>query len=277
MTTPAPRRPGGRRPPTFHRVTVSSVTDITPRMRRVELSGDDLASYPCDGPGSHLKLLLPSDGHRAVPVPERGQDGPVWPGGGRPLMRTYTARRADTTGRLLTVDFALHDDGGPATEWATAATPGDQVVVTGARGPYRIGESADWTLLAADETALPAVASILEEAPAGARVLLFAEVADAAERLSFSTTAELTATWVLRGGSDAAPGMLAADAVATADLPPGRGAVWVGLEASAMRSVRSHLLTERGVGKDALYTRAYWKQGAVNHPDHDTGEEDEGA
>ena len=56
-------------------------------------------------------------------------------------------------------------------------------------------------------------------------------------------------------------------------LPGGRGAGWIGLEASAMRTVRRHLLGERGLDRDQLYTRGYWKIGVADHPDHDTGED----
>jgi NADPH-dependent ferric siderophore reductase len=67
--------------------------------------------------------------------------------------------------------------------------------------------------------------------------------------------------------------MLAAQAVRELDLPGGHGASWIGLEASAMRTVRRHLLGERGLDRDQLYTRGYWKIGVADHPDHDTGED----
>jgi NADPH-dependent ferric siderophore reductase len=41
------------------------------------------------------------------------------------------------------------------------------VVVTGARGAYRIDPATGWTSLVVDETALPAVGTILDESPAG--------------------------------------------------------------------------------------------------------------
>jgi NADPH-dependent ferric siderophore reductase len=40
-----------------------------------------------------------------------------------------------------------------------------------------------------------------------------------------------------------------------------------------MRAVRRHRLGERGLVRDQLYTRGYWKLGAADHPDHDTGED----
>lgn len=264
-----------RRPmPTFHRATVAEASQLTPRMRRITLAGDDLAGYPNDGPGTHFKLVLPSPGQTGVPLPVPGPDGLEWPDG-RPAMRTYTPRHVDTAGRRLVVDFALHPHGGPATTWAASAGPGDNVVVTGGRGAYRIDPEAGFTVLAADETALPAVATILEDAPAGARVLLFAEVADAGEHLPFDTAADLSTTWLHRGDAGTGAGERAAAAVRDAAFPDGPGRFWVGLEAGAMRTVRRHLIGERGVPKDSVYTRAYWKYGTANHPDHDRGDEDD--
>jgi NADPH-dependent ferric siderophore reductase len=106
----------------------------------------------------------------------------------------------DRPGQRLVVDFVLHGDNGPASAWAPAARVGDQLVVTGARGAYRIDPEAGWTLLVADETALPAVGTIMDEAPAGeapagAPVLLVAEVADQGEQLKFDTAAELDTVW----------------------------------------------------------------------------------
>jgi NADPH-dependent ferric siderophore reductase len=265
VTTPR-RRPA----PTFHPVAVAEISQLTPRMRRITFTGEKLAEYPVDGPATHFKLLLPAPGQAEVALPEPGPDGLVWPEP-RPLRRTYTPRYVDRPGRRLVVDFVLHGDGGPASRWAAAARVGDRLVVTGARGAYRIDPAADWTLLVADETALPAVGTILDEAPAGARVLLVAEVSGEGEQLEFGTAAKLTTVWCHRGEDQA--GMLAAQAVRDLTFPDGRGACWVGLEATAMRAVRRHLLGERGLDREQVYTRGYWKLGVADHPDHDTGED----
>ncbi len=274
MSTPTTAPTGRRRPPPkFHRVTVAAVTSVTPLTRRITFTGDDLADYPNDGPATHCKLLLPAPGEAAVRLLAPGPDGPQWPvDSPPPVRRTYTPHSVDTAARTLAVDFALHDAAGPASTWAAAAEPGDEVVITGGRGAYRLDPAADWTLLVADETALPAVATILADAPAGARVLLVAEVAGLTEHRGFTTRAELTTTW--RHPSGGAAGAAAAEAVETLALPSGAGRGWVGLEATAMRRVRRHLLGGRGLDRAALHTRAYWKDGAANHPDHDSGEDD---
>ncbi len=87
------------------------------------------------------------------------------------------------------------------------------------------------------------------------------------------TAAELTTVWCHRGKRSNGYGMLAAQAVRDVTLPAGCGACWVGLEATAMRAVRGHLLGERGLDRQQLYTQGYWKLGVADHPDHDTGED----
>jgi NADPH-dependent ferric siderophore reductase len=67
--------------------------------------------------------------------------------------------------------------------------------------------------------------------------------------------------------------MLAAPAVRDLTLPDGYGARWAGLEAAAMRTVRRHLLGERGLDRSQVHTRGYWKLGVAGHPGHDTGED----
>lgn len=266
-----------RRPrPTFHHVTVSDVTALTPRMRRVAFTGPELTGYPNEGPGSHCKLLLPAPGHNDIPTPVLTEEGLRWPADRpRPISRTYTPRLVDPSAGRVVIDFALHQPNtGPASSWAAVARPGDTAVLSGARGAYRIDPDADWTVLVADDTALPAAATILEDAPPGARVLLFAEVHDPSDHLVFATAAALSITWLHRSQEpEPTAGWTATRALADAALPSGRGCFWVGLEATAMRLARRHLLTSRRVDPVDVYTRGYWKYGTANHPDHDTGDD----
>ena len=144
------------------------------------------------------------------------------------------------------------------------------VVVTGGRGAYRINPDAPWTFIVGDETALPAIATILEDAPA-ARVILLVEVHDAADEIALPLNADSTITWVHRG--DRTEGEAVAEAAAAALLPEGLGNAWVGIEAASMRAVRRQLIADRGFTRDRLATRAYWKFDAPGYRDGDTGED----
>ncbi len=163
-TAPAARRS----PPRV--VEVLRVSDLSPHYRRITLGGPALADYPAGMAGAHLKLFLRRPGQAELALPSFGPNGPAWPPREqRPFVRTYTIRRHDAAAGELDLEFVLHGDNGPASAWAAAAKPGDQV---GISGPGRREEqvlSADWRLLAGDLSALPAIAAYLEALPADAR------------------------------------------------------------------------------------------------------------
>ena len=139
-------------------MTVERVTDVTPHMRRVTLSGSDLGRYATNG--SHLMLFVPSEGIAKPEWPVPGEDClPVWSADDRrPQVRTCTVRRLDPEAGTIDVDFVLHGDLG--SRWALNARPGDVIGVRGPTGRHR--PEVDWCLLVGDETALPVIARTLE-------------------------------------------------------------------------------------------------------------------
>ena len=180
----------------------------------------------------------------------RDRRGRRWPlGQPLPVLRTYTPRRFDPAGRELDIDFVLHDRGGTASTWARRARPGDRIVVAAGRGRYLPDPTADWHLVAGDETALPAIATIVAALPAGTRGMVFVEVAGPDERLPLDSPADLHTTWLYRDG--AAPGEALERALRRADLPAGDGRVFVAAEAAAVRRIRRHLLGRPGAGQGA--------------------------
>jgi NADPH-dependent ferric siderophore reductase len=248
---------------------VRRVDRPTPGCVRVTFGGEELAGYEMRGPASHIKVLLPREGEDRLVLPRWGPDGPILgEGESMPPSRTYTPRAWDAANRELTVEFMLHGEG-LATRWAREAKAGDAVAVTLPGGPYNLDPSADWYLLAGDESALPAIETIIEEIPAGKPVHVFVEVASAAEERPLSAS---SVSWLHR---EAGAETGAALERALRDFPAtaGNGRVWVGCEAEIMRSIRKHLLFERGLDRAQIHTHGYWKKGTANHPDHDVGQE----
>jgi NADPH-dependent ferric siderophore reductase len=134
-----------------------------------------------------------------------------------------------------------------------------------------VDETAAWFLLAADESALPGLCTILEVLPSTATAKVLVEVADAAEEITLESPASLDVTWLHRG--DGAPSAALETAVrATAFLADSKNRVWVGCEAGVMRNIRRQLL-DRGIDRSEMHTHGYWKVGESNHPDHDVGQE----
>jgi NADPH-dependent ferric siderophore reductase len=122
-------------------------------------------------------------------------------------------------------------------------------------GRYDPDPTADFHVVIGDETALPAVATVLEALPADVPARAFLEVADAGEEQELPGSAELT--WVHRGS--AAPGVPLTDAVRTATFPTGRGQAWLSGESACVKDLRKHLLDERGLDRRAVYATGYWR------------------
>src|SRR5690606_39237371 len=117
--------------------------------------------------------------------------------GEKPCMRDYTPRAFDTTACTLTLDFAVHE-AGPATVWALAARPGDQLEIGGPRGSMVVADDFDWYLLVADETGLPAIGRRLEELRADVPVISAVLVESKADVQAVETAARWSAHWLFR-------------------------------------------------------------------------------
>jgi len=245
-------------------VGVRAAYRLSPSFVRLTLTGPDLDRFADNGYDQRFKL--------------------VFPGG---VRRTYTVRAVRPYLREIDIDVVLHGTSGPASAWATAAKPGDRVDVIGPDAGYdgdhggvefRPPPQARTLLLAGDETAVPAVAAILERLPAGAYGQALLEVPYAADALALEAPQGITVTWLPREG--AAYGSLLVPAVVEAlprlrarpggtvpdepddllwDVPDAAAAGsfygWFAGEAGVVRSLRG--LVDR---RSAAFM-GYWRQG----------------
>jgi NADPH-dependent ferric siderophore reductase len=271
MTATAPPTPTLRRRPRFLPVEVVSVRRLASRLVAVALGGEALADFRIEAPTQHIKMLFPAAGENTVVVPEFGPDGLVWPEGQpRPFVRTYTPRRVDAAAGTLDVELVVHG-AGPASAWAERAAPGDRLVVAGPGGRLALGlDDGPW-VIAGDESAIPAIGTLLEALPPGAEAEVYIEAEDEGDEIGIDGPVAAKVTWLHRGGVSA-PGALLHDAVVTATISAGTK-VWVACEAKAVRGIRRALLEAGRVDVGSLVTRGYWRAGEENHPDHDYGDD----
>ncbi|QTL04754.1 siderophore-interacting protein [Aquabacter sp. L1I39] len=245
--------------PFFRAMEVVASYPVTRRMRRVILRGD---AGHFTGPGLHVRVLIPPRGRRPV-WPHAGVDGRiVFPEGADALVpRVYTVRAVDTVAGTIAIDAVLHEGDCPGATWAREAAPGDAVGLLGPGGARP--EPGSWNLFAGDETALPAIARLLEALPAQSVAVVRIEVADAAEQQVLATPARLDLRYLPRDGRPAGrAGLLPAairDLAFPVDLATARA--FVGCEQAEAREIRSFLTKEAGFDKAHRMVAAYWRLG----------------
>ncbi|OKJ71661.1 siderophore-interacting protein [Streptomyces sp. CB02460] len=249
-----------RRAPKAQGAQVLRTERITPHMVRVVLGGDGLAEFALDGFTDHyVKLCFAPEGADYSHPFDMARIREEYPRELWPTTRTYTVRSWDPAARELVIDFVVHGDEGLAGPWAAGARPGDQVTFLGPGGGYAPDASADWHLLAGDESALPAVAAALEQMPAGAVVHAYVEVADAAEEQKIATPDGVEVTWLHRAGRPV--GEALTEAVTGLEFPPGRVQAFVHGEAGFVKEIRRHLRLEREIPASQLSISGYWRLG----------------
>ncbi len=259
MSTPMRVR---RPPPPLRPVSVVRVEPCTPHLVRVTLGGPELDGLDPGLPGASVRLLLPREGELAIPE---------WTGnlfefadGVRATMRTLTPRQFDAERLALDVEIVLHGDG-PLSAWAAAASPGDPTAVSGTGRGYTIDPETRTYVLVGDESALPAISTLLEALPAEAAVTVLAEVSHPDARLDLPAHPRVNVQWLDRG---ALPGDALVAAMRDTDLAPDTR-VWAAGEAASMQRIRKHLADDRNQPRAQCTVRGYWKHGRAGDDDTD--------
>jgi NADPH-dependent ferric siderophore reductase len=265
---------------------VARAVRLSTTFLRVTLTGESLAGFAGHGLDQRVNLLLlppDADHEEFADRPDRLAAWRCGPPASWAPLRVYTVRAFRPAALEVDVDFALHGDSGPASRWASAARPGDKVVMIGATHGHPVTDvawrppaSATRLLLAADETALPAAAAILEslDRPATA----FLEVPSRDDCLPIGGPAAIT--WLVRAAGQrlepvvrahldlAAPcGPPAAVDAAEDEVwdvpeePAGAFYAWLAGEAGTVVALRRHLVGERGVDRASVAFMGYWKRG----------------
>jgi len=284
-------------------LTVLRRTALTPALARFTFTGPEVTRMATAAPDQRVKLFFPDAAGRPADMPRRPDWYSIWKAmdeATRSPMRTYTIRHLRAAQAEVDVDFVLHGDSGPASSWAMRAAPGDKLQMTAPDAEFE-GEMAgyEWkppqgvrdVLLIADETALPALAGILDELarlPAPPTTQAFVEVPASEDRLRLPTWPRLEVTWMDRHGwTGDEPPMLAAARRARLPQPNAIGQVlpsvdidtqilwdraetarhgfyaWVAGEAGSVLAIRQHLVKERGLDRRALNLMGYWRRGRV--------------
>lgn len=254
--TPAPKIT----PANLQEATVVSTEVVTPRMRRVTFACSDIT--PFLDSHMHVRLLVPPKG-RTARWPELKADGRIgWPEGEDELIvRIYTIRSVDVEKGHVSMDFLQHPVDGVATpgaDFARDAQPGDRVAIMGPGGGGL--PEADTIFFAGDESALPAIARMTAEAPAGTKMQAIIEVEDEGEEQPLPTAGTLSVRWLHRSSyPTGATGVLATEARAVVDELDAETFVWFACEKDDVRAFKAYLAS-RGRNRRRQYLAWYWER-----------------
>lgn len=260
-------------PPTLREVEVVRTVDLTPGMRRVTLAGAQLREFTSangftqpafnsSGFDDDIRLVFCYPGQTEPVLPSQKKQGLDLPRDPRPLSKAYTVRRWSPEAGELDVDFVKHGIG-VGTTWAYRAQTGDRIHFYGPSASRALPHDADWLLVAGDDTAIPAIARLLDELPDEARAQVFIEVAEDAHRLELRALPQVQVTWLVRDGAEAGTTSHLLDAVKYTDWWDGRPFAWVAGERTTVRDLRRHLVETRGARKEDLEFTGYWRRGEV--------------
>ncbi len=229
---------------------------LTPSMIRVEIGGGDMARFQSSGfPDEWVRLVFPAENGK-VTMPQLVDDRWQMPADlPRSRLRPYTIRQVNAETASVTVDFVVHD-GGLASDWARLARPGDEIGVTSPQGKYAPPEDAEWIILIADATGLPAAARILSEKKCDRPCVAHIEIPDM-DDAQVDLDALCGMNWHIGFGSNTGSTRLL-EIAESVKLPAGRGYVWVAGEAKVTTAIRRLLADERGMPKDSVTAIGYW-------------------
>lgn len=284
-------------------VQLKAIIALSPSLARFVFTGADVAQMHTLAADQRIKIFFPSANGLPPQLPKQGS----WQDARRgldeqsnPPMRTYTIRALRREALEVDVDFVLHGVNGPASAWATRAGIGDRLQIVapnlafdGDQGGYEWRPPKDLRslLLVGDETALPAIAGILEHMALDypqVPVQAFIEVPDEQDCVELTRSAATELNWLPRDVLDGDHGEAMIHAVRElARLPRGQGNskaleevdierqilweralpdssefhAWIAGESAAVMNIRRFLIKDHGLDRTALTLMGYWRAG----------------
>jgi NADPH-dependent ferric siderophore reductase len=197
-----------------------------------------------------------------------GQDMAVAVGVGdaSTVRRRYTISGLDREKEIVDIEVVLHGDG-PGVAWARSAVAGQQIDAVVPRGKISVAEAAEWHLFIGDDSAVPAVMSMVGALDDGAQAIVLLEVGGPDEERDFAIAsgAQLQLDWLHRGARPPGDPEAIALALEGLTIPAGPGHCYIAGEFGMVRALRADL-ERRGVAGDAISAKPYWRMGRRNAP-----------
>ncbi len=218
---------------------------------RLVLEGNEVSGFPPDALGGYVKLLFDHAQKPLLSLEHLDTDG------FKPVMRSYTTSMHD--GNTLAIDVFCDKAGGVAANWASAAEPGDRIVIVGPGKSQPLPSAYDSFFIVGDETAVPAISVQLQARPDARGICV---VQSKSGLISPDVLPEGMALVMVDG--DSGGGEALVDAALAQFWPEGKVYVWAACEFEQMRALRRYFRQQKLVAREDMYISSYWKRGETD-------------
>lgn len=246
-------------------LTVSAAYSITPNMQRITFTVADPSLFSTNRAGQYIKLLFTAQGSTDLSQLSEGE---------KPLARTYTLRDYNPVTQEVTIDFVKHgcfskaqmaqdttiapEHGGYGQHFAQHARSGDVISMIGPNAIKSTKLNADWLLLVADMSSLPALSIEISALPAYARGYVVLELLSEDDLPTLNLPPAMALTVCIKGKTASI-----ADTVAQLAWLNGSPNVWCAGEFTTMKAVRRYVSDQHNIERNACYFSSYWKEGVT--------------
>ncbi|WP_406610832.1 siderophore-interacting protein [Agarivorans sp. JK6] len=226
--------------PKMYPVQVSQLIPLSPHLLRIVVKGSSLKRFPESKEGAHVKVILPNSD------------------GSKPKMRSYTIRWFNSASQELALDFVINRHSGPATNWASQAKLGDQLSIAGP-GQLKLSQFNHHSyLLLGDITSVNAINGYVPRLNPQAELRVVIAVPSRADIIELDYHAADNTHWYVE---DEANISFAEQVQTIAAGMASDSHIFMGLEASQIRSLRPMLQQHLGFDRLNTFAVGYWKQG----------------
>lgn len=234
---------------------------LTPYIKSITLTGENLDDFISESFEDHVKLYFPPSGKIKPSLPQLNPNGSLDTSGMKDgtIVRDFTPRRFNTLKKEVEFQFFIHHDR-PASTWAVQAQPGDFIGMSGPKKSLIIPTEFDWYLMLGDETAIPALGRFLDELSTERSVTVVIETDQPAPSSLFKSAKNFHIQWVNKSLN---PTSLH-DYIAQWSIPSGEGFVWGAGEYAIMRALYSELINTKKIDKSRMRISSYWEKGEAN-------------
>ncbi|EFF82029.1 Siderophore-interacting FAD-binding domain protein [Acinetobacter haemolyticus ATCC 19194] len=179
---------------------------------------------------------------------------------GQSISRVYTIRSFDPINAQIQIDFVKHEDLSPAMQWLNSAQVGTKIGLIGPR-PHFIPNfsSQKHVVIFADDTAVPAVYSILKHWPHGISADIYIESAEKNIACDFPNLDQIQIHLLHKNHHALEKGLLLKAAFQLENYE--NVTIWAACERNEARALRHFFVEDKQFDKNDVRIAGYWKDG----------------